>query len=46
MSLLGPSKVFNFPNSLTLIVSGLLLKGLCDGIIFSLIVPEIVLSLA
>ena len=46
MSLFGPSRVFNYPNSLTLIVSGLVLKGLCDGIIFSLIVPEIVLTLS
>ncbi len=42
MALLGPSKVFNFPQHLSLIVSGLALKGLCDGTIFSIILPEII----
>lgn len=42
MLLLGPSKMFQFPASLALLVCGLALKGCCDGFVFSVILPEII----
>lgn len=42
MLLLGPSLILRFPKFLALTVSGLFLKGLCDGISYSLLLPEII----
>ena len=46
MLLLGPSKMFQFPESLPMLVSGLALKGFCDGFVFSVILPEIIYILS
>lgn len=46
MLLLGPSHIFQFPKSLPLSVSGLALKGFCDGFVFSIILPEIIYILS
>ena len=39
MLLLGPSRLLNLPQWLALTLSGLFLKGLTDGITYSVLLP-------
>ena len=46
LSFVGPATIFHYPKQKWIIFSGLVLIGVADGLIFSILLPEIVYILS